>query len=253
MTNSFESKDKSTQLYTQIFEDLLNKIKTGFYSPGMQLPTELKMESIYGVSRAPIKQALGKLENAGLITRHAGKGTFVAEPKPDSYPRQSMGGFDSQYIYNGDSIRCQTLTVETILADETVSKALHLQSNSPVIHVSRLRHAKNEVVFFLNHYLLPVINIEEVKASGDFMSMPDLLQNKFGMDHFYVSEEISVRQAGPVAARMLEIKDNDAVMFVKRFSYNSNYDPVAYSEYCVKPNAWTYKVTYRRKRTENAN
>ena len=225
---------------------ILNKIKTGFYPPGSQMPTELEMEKIYGVSRAPIKQALGKLENAALITRHAGKGTFVSKWEAEKNPLQSMGGFGSQYFINWDNIRCQTLLVNTILADEKIAKALHVKTNSPVIYISRLRHAKNEAIFYLNHFIPAIIDVDEIKACGDFMSLPDLLQNKFGMEHYYVSEEISIDTAGPVVARMLEMKENDSVMFVKRFSYNANYEPVAYSEYYVKPGTWTYKVTYQR-------
>ena len=183
MDYSSDRKTKTTQLYMQVFEDILTKIKTGFYQPGAQLPTELEMETIYGVSRAPIKQALGKLENAALISRHAGKGTFVSRWEAEKNPLQSMGGFGAQYLFNWDNIRCQTLEVNTVLAEDRIARALHLQPQSPVIYISRLRHAKNEVVIYLNHFIPAVVDIEEVRACGHFMSFPDLLQNKFNMEH----------------------------------------------------------------------
>lgn len=240
---------RPTQLYMRVFEDIWNKIKTGFYSPGSQLPTELEMESIYGVSRAPIKQALGKLENAGLIVRKAGKGTFVADWKPGSPPMESMGGFSSQYIYNWNGLRCTTLGVQTILADPKIAAALHLPAGSPVVYVSRLRHAKDEVVFYLDHYLPAALDSEKIKASGDFMSIRHLLENAFGLTDVFVEEEITVAKAGELVAKMLAIAAGESVMFVKRFSYDALYKPICYSEYYVKPGNWSYRVTYSRKGT----
>lgn len=238
---------KSTQLYVQVFEDLLAKIKTGYYSPGDQLPTELAMESIYGVSRAPIKQALGKLGNAGLITRKAGKGTFVTDWKPGKYPLLQMGGFESHYIYNREYIHCKTLTVETIPANLKVAAALKIMSDSPVIHASRLRYVRDEAVFYLNHYLIPDVGIEKIKAAGDFVSLPDILASNCNFENFHVSEEVTASKAEPPVARMLGLSEGDPVMFIKRFAYTREYQPIYYTEYYVKAGAWTYRVNFSRK------
>jgi DNA-binding GntR family transcriptional regulator len=247
MENS-KSFHKPTQLYIKVFEDIWNKIKTGYYLPGDQLPTELAMEGIYGVSRAPIKQALGKLENAGLIVRRAGKGTFVAAWRIGKPPMESMGGFSSQYIYNWNGLRCTTTAVQKIFADAKVAAALQVQQGSPVIYVSRLRHVKDEAVFYLNHYIVQEIDIEKIKASKDFTSMRGLLESVFGLEDVFVEEEITVAKADFLTAKMLEIETNESVMFVKRFSYDASYKPICYSEYYVKPGNWNYRVTYSRKR-----
>lgn len=213
------------------------------------MPTESAMEDIYGVSRAPIKQALDKLRNAGLIVRKAGKGTFVTEWKAEQYPLLEMSGFNSQYIYNRENIHCKTLTVQTIPADKTVAEALKVAPGSPVTHVSRLRYVLDEAVFYLNHYLAPEVDIEKIKAAGDFVSLPDVLVNSCGLKYYHVFEEISVKKAAPPVARMLALPEGDAIMFIKRFTYTREYQPIYYTEYCVKPSAWTYKVNYIRRQT----
>ena len=63
-------------LYYQIYRDLQYKICEGIYKPGSMLPRESDLEKIYGTSRAPVRQALGALENEGLISRQQGKGTL---------------------------------------------------------------------------------------------------------------------------------------------------------------------------------
>jgi GntR family transcriptional regulator len=46
---------------------------------GEQLPTELDMAAIYGISRITIRQALAALAQDGYVERRQGTGTFVAE------------------------------------------------------------------------------------------------------------------------------------------------------------------------------
>src|SRR5690606_32830280 len=64
-------------LYQQIYEQLLEDIRTGKYPPGSQLPTEKELAQAYGVSRITSKRALTELADAGLIERIRGRGSFV--------------------------------------------------------------------------------------------------------------------------------------------------------------------------------
>ena len=68
-------------LYFQIYRDLQFKICQGEYAPGALLPTESELEKIYGTSRAPVRQALGVLENEGLVVRRQGKGSLGRNPR----------------------------------------------------------------------------------------------------------------------------------------------------------------------------
>lgn len=238
--------NKSMQLYVQVFEDLLAKIKSGYYSPGDQLPTESAMETIYKVSRAPIKQALGNLTNAGLIVRKAGKGTFVTDWKPEQYPLLQMGGFESQYIKNRASIHCKTLEVEDISADAKIQAVLKLEPGSRVIYLSRIRYINDERIFYLNHYLVPEVGIEKIRAVGDFVSLPDVLANSCNLEYYHVSEEVAVALAEPLVAKMLAIPEGSPVMFIKRIAYTKEYRPIYYTEYYVKNCDWKYKVNFIR-------
>lgn len=65
-------------LYAQVFEALREQIRTGNLDVGHQLPTEDQLQAQYRVSRNTIRAALDKLVLAGLISRQAGRGTFVS-------------------------------------------------------------------------------------------------------------------------------------------------------------------------------
>jgi DNA-binding FadR family transcriptional regulator len=54
-------------------------IEEGGYADGGRLPPERHLSDELGLSRATLRKALDALERDGVIWRHVGKGTFVAE------------------------------------------------------------------------------------------------------------------------------------------------------------------------------
>lgn len=65
--------------YRVIYEELSDKIRNGTYSPGQRIMTEKEVSEQYEVSRITSKNALSMLEQAGLIVRKRGAGSYVAD------------------------------------------------------------------------------------------------------------------------------------------------------------------------------
>jgi len=74
-------KRDAVPLYRQLRELVTEKIESGEWEPGRQLPSEPDLAREFGVSRATVRQALQLLESQGLVERIQGKGTFVGRPK----------------------------------------------------------------------------------------------------------------------------------------------------------------------------
>ncbi|MGB0384449.1 MAG: hydantoinase/oxoprolinase family protein [Ardenticatenaceae bacterium] len=64
-------------LYEQVRNWILEQVQSGAWSANFQIPAEPKLAKDLGVSRSTVRQALGTLEQSGLVTRIAGRGTFV--------------------------------------------------------------------------------------------------------------------------------------------------------------------------------
>jgi GntR family transcriptional regulator len=86
-------RESPVPFYFQLAALLEQEIVSGRWAPGHRLPSEPEIARRFGLSRTTIRQALGRLEQEGLITRRKGHGTFVAETRPRSWLLQSSGGF----------------------------------------------------------------------------------------------------------------------------------------------------------------
>src|SRR4051812_24592635 len=65
------------KLYMQIYNQILSEIQLGSFKVGDKLPAERELCEQFGVSRAPIRQALSALELNGFIYSRQGEGVFV--------------------------------------------------------------------------------------------------------------------------------------------------------------------------------
>ena len=58
------------------------QIDDGVWRPGDRLPTERELVERFAVARNTLRKSLDRLEASGKITRHVGRGTFVADSSP---------------------------------------------------------------------------------------------------------------------------------------------------------------------------
>ena len=56
------------KLSQAVLERLLERIRAGEFAPGAQLPSERELMEAYGVGRPAIREAMQKLERAGILT-----------------------------------------------------------------------------------------------------------------------------------------------------------------------------------------
>lgn len=62
--------------------ELRNLIRTAYFAPQSQLPSERELATQLNVSRSTLRSALDALEADGEVWRHVGKGTFVGKRPP---------------------------------------------------------------------------------------------------------------------------------------------------------------------------
>lgn len=72
---------------SDIHADLMLRMREGRFQPGEQLPNERQLAEMYGTSRQQVRDALLILQEAGLVERKVGSGTWLAEEMPQIIER----------------------------------------------------------------------------------------------------------------------------------------------------------------------
>jgi GntR family transcriptional repressor for pyruvate dehydrogenase complex len=72
-----EPRRKPRTLALELVEAIGDRIRDGRIAPGDKLPTEAAVMAEFGVSRTVVREALSKLQAAGLVETRHGIGTFV--------------------------------------------------------------------------------------------------------------------------------------------------------------------------------
>jgi DNA-binding FadR family transcriptional regulator len=73
---------KRRRLAETTVAEMTVRIRNGVYRPGEKLPTEPQIMAEFGVSRTVVREAVSRLQAAGLVETKHGIGTFVLDTPP---------------------------------------------------------------------------------------------------------------------------------------------------------------------------
>ncbi|MFG1870324.1 MULTISPECIES: GntR family transcriptional regulator [Micromonospora] len=65
--------------YRRVADDIEQKIRSGEYSPGQQLPSVSEIGELYNVARSTAYRAVKELHERDLVYGQQGQGVFVAD------------------------------------------------------------------------------------------------------------------------------------------------------------------------------
>lgn len=234
-------------LYYQIYRDLQYKICEGIYKPGSCLPRESDLEKIYGTSRAPVRQALGALENDGLVVRRQGKGTFVCGQVRSS-PWLIATGFLKNYERFWERLSVKTLVISSrVPKNHNIIQFLQLKAGQETTYLIRLQYIDNKPAILLESYFSPRYSPQIFKDAGNFMSLKELLLSKFGTTIRHTHEKLAVRIPVPQFTQWLNVPENTPVLRVRRFMYDKQDKPVLVSNQYVFTDEWEYEADFTLK------
>lgn len=229
-----------------IYQDLYSRIRSHFYRPGEQLPTESALAGMYGASLSPVRQALGRLEAEQLIRRIPGKGTFVARALPWEN-MLLMSGFGTHFINKkaeGEELRCETLQCSRGPMEPDLAALLHAPADEEFTRLVRVRYLDGQPLFMLKHYFAHP-GPDEVAAAGDIPSIRKFLKD-YGLDPVYVTERVKAAAADRDLGNLFSVPFGFPLLKILRRELDREYRPIIYSEYYVNSDVWDYRVQYHR-------
>ena len=78
---------RSRNLTKNVVAVLSERIRNGEFHVGEKLPTESELMEAFGVSRTVIREAISRLQAAGLVETRHGIGTFLLDPQSEQHLR----------------------------------------------------------------------------------------------------------------------------------------------------------------------
>jgi GntR family transcriptional regulator len=134
---------RNAPLANQLSLELANQISTGALGEADgRLPSEAELSERYAVSRATIREALAKLESAGIVTRRHGSGTFINRIVRNR-PGLIWGwlneapAFVDLIAHSGHTAASRVLRIAVLAAAET-PLALDLTADAQAVRIEKL-------------------------------------------------------------------------------------------------------------------
>jgi len=217
-------------LTDQTVQAIQEAIKQGRFPAGSQLPSEMELLKMMGISRTTLREALRVLEEQRLIRKHRGLGTFVMERAIVKDMSQNFGITEmiSQAGYKPGN---RDIKIHLDKTSRTVSEKLNIPANSMPVVIERVRTA-NQIPVVWTRDIMP-----QQYLDGWMPTIKDLNQRSL---YECLEEYTNIRiesgiasftpvQANREIAEKLEIQRNDLLLLIDQVDLDQTQRPVLYS------------------------
>jgi GntR family transcriptional regulator len=219
-------RDSPWPLHFQLAALLEREVTSGRWSPGMRLPSEPALCRHYGLSRTTVRQALARLEQEGLISRHKGQGTFVKESRPRSWLLQaSEGFFHDELVRMGRTVTSTVLRLERATLPGWASDKLALPAGSEGVMLERVRAVDGLVALYVVNYLPERLADSVLSISDPNESLYERLAREDGITVAGGRRVLEAVQAEDKAAMILGTEPGAALALIESVSWDAQMRP----------------------------
>lgn len=127
----------SQPLYVQLREVLIGRIASGHWKAGDMIPNEIELSREFGLSPGTVRKALEWMEEAKILARRQGRGTFVRDPSSEEF----VNWYERLRAEDGSPVRDGIVEAEVVEveADAFECTRLHLEPGAIVRRTRRVR------------------------------------------------------------------------------------------------------------------
>jgi len=231
-------------LWRQIAERLRREIEFGGFKQGDILPSEAELNQVFGVSRTTARAALDKLEQEGLISRRAGKGSMVLPPQVLQTLNQ-MSSFAEDMRQRGFIASYKTLSARMMTPPSDAAIALGLAENEKALAISRLLYADNQPMAFAFLWLAPRLFTSHVPPTINELDNQSLyvwLEQHCNSRITGAQETIGASLVNANIARWLKVAKGSACLVARRLSHDVRSKPVEFAVMHYRADRYAFSV-----------
>ncbi|KRO16054.1 trehalose operon repressor [Lacticaseibacillus saniviri] len=235
-----------TTKFNLVFQDLQTKISEGVYATNELLPSEQRLQRLYGASRDTIRKALERLREQGYIQSQKGKGSTVINRQQYVFP---VSGVVS---YKELATRANLQTKTTLVSSRTTTLPLSdfaaVDPNAKPMTVTqlvRLRELNQEPLIIDIDYIDQDVVPKISKAVAED-SIYQYFEQTLHLRIAYAKKEITVEPATEQDQALLELPADGMVVVVKSVTSLEDTTAFQYTESRHRPDRFRFQDFARR-------
>ncbi|MCI0519581.1 MAG: GntR family transcriptional regulator, partial [Chloroflexi bacterium] len=226
---AFNRPSHATLTYQTVMA-IQDAIIQGKFPPGEQLPPEMELLQMLGVSRTTLREALRILEEQRFIRKRRGLGTFVLGRAIIKDMSQNFG-ITEMISQAGYAPGTRDFTVYVEAASKSVAEKMGVDLSSPLVVVDRVRTANGAPVVWTRD-IMPQENLAGWMPSFaelDHMSLYEWLERYANIRIFSGLASFSPVQATKEIADKLDTPRNSLLLLIEQVDHDHDNRPVLYS------------------------
>jgi GntR family transcriptional regulator len=233
-------------IYYQLKEAIYEKIKTGEWKIGQQVPSLRQLSSELKISLMTARQAIKALVDEKVLAMQRGQGTFIlgAGLRQDA---SIISSFTAEMLRQGFKPSSKVLKKETMTAPNDISAALNLQQGSPIHLISRLRYADNFPVALQEAYL-PADLLPDLLKKNMHGSLVSILENEYRIRFHHGTQTIKAGLVDWHKYQLLELPPKAPVLSIERTSFSEDQKPIEFLRSTHRADKYTLSVNLRSDR-----
>jgi DNA-binding GntR family transcriptional regulator len=227
-------------LYYQVSRQIEAAIDTGELAPGDRLENEISLADRWGLSRPTMRRAIQELVDKGLLVRRRGIGTQVVHGRVKR-PMDLTSLFDD-LARSDQKPTTQLLDRELVPAPAAVAERLGVPAGAQVLHLERLRSARDEPLAVMRNWLpadlAPVLTAEALEIRGLYE-----LMRGTGVHLRIATQRIGARGATAPEARLLKLRKGAPLLTMERVTYDGTGRAVELGTHAYRAERYSIEMT----------
>jgi GntR family transcriptional regulator len=217
-------RESPVPLHFQLRNLLVAMIESGELPSGEALPPERELAAEFGVSLAPVRQAILDLVKEGVVYRVRGKGTFLRE-RPQLVQDSILTSFTENMRAKGLEVEMRVLREELVAPAQPVARALRT-SERRVFSVERLAIVDGEPMALITSFL----SARRFRGLGRKLrggqSLYRVIEDEYGAVPMRADLTVEVTPVTTAQSALLELAAGSSVLVAAGTTYDADDAPV---------------------------
>jgi len=207
--------------YAEVAQDLIARIAAGEYPVGSLLPTEIELSETYGISRHTLREALRRLDEAGLLSRRRRAGTEILRAQPAPSYRQPISSINDLLQY-GEDTEIRRKRQRVVRCDADLAGFIGCEPGRKWLRVDSIRVQRGDTrpICHTTLYLSLALKGIEGHVASRAAPVSATIEEIYGIRVAEIEQSIEAISLGADDARRLKSKPGAAALKATRRYYD---------------------------------